>query len=101
MKKKIASSLLAAGMLLSQAQTDTFAANTHPDGTMEAQFSDENVPDINFESSVRVVGQTDTTISIEWDKPGQAKSFSVFVNGNAIIENIETTKCDINNLESA
>lgn len=101
MKKKIASSLLAAGMLLSQAQTDTFAANTHPDRTMEAQFSDENVPDINFESSVRVVGQTDTTISIEWDKPGQAKSFSVFVNGNAIIENIETTKCDINNLESA
>ena len=98
MKKKIASSLLAAGMLLSQAQIDTFAANTHPDGTMETHFSDENVPDINFESSVRVVGQTDTT---EWDKPGQAKSFSVFVNGNAIIENIETTKCDINNLESA
>ena len=101
MKKKIASSLLAAGMMLSQAQRDAFALSAYPDEPMETQLSDKNTLVVDFETSVRVVEQTDTTISIEWERPSQAKSFSVFINDDTVIENVETTRCDIDSLESA
>ena len=101
MKKKIASSLLAAGLMLSTTQPDSFASSSLPNEPSTTGVTDENTNVIDFESSLRVIGQTDNSISIEWDKPGLASKYSVFVNGDSIAENIESTKYNVEELESA
>lgn len=101
MKKKIASSLLAAGLVLSTTQPESFASSSLPDEPVTTGLTDENTNVIDFESALRVIGQTDNSISIEWDKPGQASEYSVFVNGDSIAENIESTQYNIGGLESA
>lgn len=101
MKKKIASSLLAAGLVLSTAQADGYATGSLSNDTVTTDLTDENTNKISFESSLRVTGQTDNSISIKWDKPEQASEYSVFVNGNVVAEKIESTHYNIDELESA
>ena len=101
MKKKIASSLLAAGLVLSTAQADGYATGSLSNDTVTTNLTDENTNKISFESSLRVTGQTDNSISIKWDKPEQASEYSVFVNGNVVAEKIESTHYNIDELESA
>ena len=101
MKKKITSSLLAAGLTLSTTNPGAFAVDSIPSDSMSAKSTDESVNKIDFESSVRVVGQTDTSISIEWDTSNQALKYSVLVNGKSVADNLEATKYDIDGLKSA
>ncbi|MDE7397900.1 MAG: PKD domain-containing protein [Oscillospiraceae bacterium] len=101
MKKKITSSLLAAGLALSTTNPGAFAMDSFPGDSMSAEPTDESVNKIDFESSVRVVGQTDTSISIEWDTSNQALKYSVLVNGKSVADNLEATKYNIDGLKSA
>lgn len=101
MKKKIVSSLLAAGLVLSTAQVDGYATGSTSNESVTTDLTDKNTNKIGFESSLRVTGQTDNSITIKWDKPEQASVYSVYVNGNVVAEKVESTQYNIDELESA
>ena len=52
MKKKIVSSLLAAGLVLSTAQADGYATGSFPNEPVMTDLTDENTNKIGFESSL-------------------------------------------------
>ncbi len=102
-KKKIISSILAAGIALSATPTEVIAQETvNVNGNSESISSsadNDGVSDIELYLSK--TGETDTSIAISWTPVENATSYSVIVNDEVIAEDVSTTTYNISGLESA
>lgn len=102
-KKKIISSILAAGIALSATPTEVIAQETvDVNGNSESISSsadNDGVSDIELYLSK--TGETDTSIAISWTPVENATSYSVIVNDEVIAKDVSTTTYNISGLESA
>ena len=102
MKKKIASSLMAAGLMLSSAPTEAIAQEPAGINNSEVASSSTGEGEIgDIELYLAKTGETDTSISVSWTPVENASSYSVTVNNEVVSDNINSTTYNINELESA
>ncbi len=99
--KKLIASFLAGGMALSFAQMNPIAADTVSEYSAMTETANETESGKDFVSSIKIIEQTDNSISIMWDSSEQISSYSVNVNGTAAAEKIAVTNYTISGLESA
>lgn len=102
-KKKIISSILAAGIALSATPTEVIAQETADvNGNSEfisSSADNDGVSDIELYLSK--TGETDTSIAVSWTPVENAASYSVIVNDEVVAEDVSTTTYNISGLESA